>query len=118
MKHFVLIFCLLAGWPAFGLAQRPLQHVFLTSPDMTQAEMAREEVMAVLATASPDQPADFTSQKLSGLDFKQAVLRLARLNKTNLTNANLKGANLMRAELDGRISLEPVSGVPISLTPM
>ena len=56
MKHLVLIFCLLVGWPGSGLAQSPMQHVDLTSPDMTQAEMTREEVMAALATAATALP--------------------------------------------------------------
>ncbi|MEO1160237.1 MAG: hypothetical protein AAFW74_07235 [Pseudomonadota bacterium] len=72
MKHLVLTFALLLAWPAMSLAQSPLQHVDLTSPDMTQAEMTREDVMAALASASSEQPADFTRRRLSGLDLSGA----------------------------------------------
>jgi hypothetical protein len=54
-----------AAFGMFGLvfvapaaAQNMMQHVDLTSPEMTAAEMTRAEVEAVIAAATSTQPAD------------------------------------------------------------
>jgi uncharacterized protein YjbI with pentapeptide repeats len=88
----------------------------LTTPAMTEAEVTREELEDRLDTATPNQPADLTSMRLSGLDlsgidFKGAVMRDARLNNANLNrvdfgfaslrNTNLSGADLTFANLGG-----------------
>ena len=89
----------------FGLAservdaQSVMDHVDLNSPEMTEAEMDRDELIALLSESS-DEPADLSSRRLSrldlrGIDFKGANLRWARLN-----GADLRGANLSRATLD------------------
>lgn len=83
-------------------AQSMMRHLDFSSPDMTGADFAREEVAAKLAAASPDEPADFTRKRLngldlSGLDFSGAILRSARLNKTDLSGATLRGAVLDQA---------------------
>ena len=99
-----------------AVAQDPMDHVDLTSDEMTMAEMTREELLELLSGASADQKLDLSSKRLSGLDlkdvdFKGANLRWARLNKTDLRGANLSGtildsawlieANLERADLRG-----------------
>jgi uncharacterized protein YjbI with pentapeptide repeats len=120
---------LVLGWlgPAPGaLAQDMMKDLDLSSPDMTEAELSREDVMAALADASAEKPADFTGKRLNGLDLggldlSGAIFRAARLNNAdlkganfegavldqawmlnvNLTGANLKGANLFQAQLVG-----------------
>ncbi|MFZ1046005.1 MAG: pentapeptide repeat-containing protein, partial [Pseudolabrys sp.] len=52
-----------------GMAQDMMRHVDLNSPDMTTAEMTRDEVAAIVKAATPGHPADFTGKKLSGLDL-------------------------------------------------
>lgn len=84
-------------------AQGVMDHVDLQSPEMTEAEMTREEVIALLSRAS-GQPADLSSRRLSrldlrGVDFKGANLRWARLNGTDLRGANLSAAILDSAWL-------------------
>jgi hypothetical protein len=41
-------------------AQSMMNHLDFASPEMTQAEMSREEVAAMLAAATPAMPADFS----------------------------------------------------------
>lgn len=87
-------------------AQDPMDHVDLTSEEMSGAEMTRAELLAMLADVSSDTPLDLTKRRLSGLDlsgvdFKGANLRWARLNATNLSNANLSGTLLDSAWLIG-----------------
>jgi hypothetical protein len=43
-----------------GMAQDMMRHVDLNSPDMTTAEMTRDEVAAMVKAATPGHPADFT----------------------------------------------------------
>ena len=54
-------------------AQNMMQHVDLTSPEMTAAEMTRPDVEAMVAAANLTQPADFTGRKLSGLDLSGSI---------------------------------------------
>lgn len=106
-------------------AQGVMEHVDLQSPEMTEAEMSREQLIALLSGDS-DQTVDLSSRRLSGLDlrgvdFRGANLRWARLNgadlrganlsnvildsawllDSNLENANLSGANLFSTQLQG-----------------
>ncbi len=96
----VLLAMCLASLPIF--AQSAVQGVDLSSPEMTEAELTREQVVEQLSAAFRQNPADFTGKRLSGLDlsridFKGAILRSARLNNTNLSNANLADAILDQA---------------------
>ena len=50
-------------------AQDPLDAVDLNSPEMSQAEMSRQDVENILKAASAGAPADFTVKHLSGLDL-------------------------------------------------
>ena len=46
-----------------------MAHVDLSSPKMSQAELSRDEVIAVLRAATPDRPADLADKGLNGLDL-------------------------------------------------
>ena len=41
-----------------------MQHVDLTSPKMSEADLSREEVVALLEAATPDQPASLADKGL------------------------------------------------------
>ena len=86
----------------FAAAQDMMRHVDLNSPQMTQAEMTRDDVVAELGRGTPEQPADLTGRQLngldlSGLDFSGAILRRVYLNKAKLIGAKLDGAVLDQA---------------------
>lgn len=73
----------------------------MNTPAMTQAEISRADIEALIGKAA-GQPIDLTDKALSGLDLsglnlRGANLRTARLNKTNLRGADLTGANLEQA---------------------
>lgn len=82
----------------------------MASPAMTQAEMSRADVEAMIAAAD-GKPIDLHDKALSGLDLSGlnlhgANLRTARLNKTNLRGTDLSDANLeqawfLKADLSG-----------------
>ena len=60
--------------------------VDMSTPAMTEAQMTRDEVVAILEQATETSPADFTKHRLSGLDlsglnFKRADMRWARLKQ-------------------------------------
>ena len=62
----------------------------------------REEVLAILAAASEQHPANLVGRDLSGLDlsgvdFKQANLTESRLLRTNFTRAKMFGVTLNKA---------------------
>ena len=84
-RHAVCAIVLVAALAGEAAAQDMLRHVDLSSPQMTEAEMTRDEVLAALAAASPERPADLGGKRLSGLDlsgidFGGASLRAAYLN--------------------------------------
>lgn len=83
-------------------AQDMMKGLDLSSPEMTEAEMTRDDVEAELAATADGQPLDLTGKRLngvdlSGLDLSGAILRSARLNKADLNGANLEGAILDQA---------------------
>ena len=112
-----LIGCTILFWPLDrATGQDPMDLVDLTSDEMTKPELTREELLAILSSATADARIDLTSKRLSGLDlrnvdFRGANLRWARLNNTDLRGANLRdtildsawllSANLERADLRG-----------------
>jgi uncharacterized protein YjbI with pentapeptide repeats len=92
-----VVFCLQAGGAA---AQDMLKDVDLSSPEMTEAEMTREELETALDAA--DEPIDLTGKRLNGLDLSDldlsgVILRSARLNAANLRDADLSDAVLDQA---------------------
>ncbi|MGE5534249.1 MAG: pentapeptide repeat-containing protein, partial [Acidobacteriota bacterium] len=63
-----LILCLFCS-ARLVVAQDMMRYIDVNSPEMTTAEMTREQVAALAAAATPDHPADFTGKRLSGLDL-------------------------------------------------
>lgn len=107
MLHVFSILVVLALTPTFTVARSALDGVDLSSPAMTEAELSRVDVEAMIAVGTP---VDLTRRQLngvdlSGLNIEGAVLRAARLNKVNLSGAELNGAvldaNLQGANLTG-----------------
>ncbi|GJD37323.1 pentapeptide repeat-containing protein [Methylobacterium aerolatum] len=95
----VLLAAILVG-PA-AAEQDLLLGADMTSPAMTQAEMSRADIEAMIAAAH-GKPIDLHDKSLSGLDLsgldlRGANLRTARLNTANLRGADLTGANLQQA---------------------
>jgi len=89
--------------PISAHSQSVLQGVDLTSADMSETELSREEIIAMLASGGP---VNLTRRRLngldlSGLDLSGANLRAARMNNTSLKGANLRGANLDQAWMMG-----------------
>lgn len=92
-------------------AQGMLDMVDMTTPEMAEAEMSREQLEALLADASRDRPVDLTKRRfsgldLSGIDFKGADLRWSRFNYADLEGADLSDTRLdltwfYKADLDG-----------------
>src|SRR3954463_4213017 len=73
-----------------------------TTVSDTAAKLTRAAVVARLAGASEQQPAELAGLDLSGLDlsrvdFKRANLSDARLVRTNLSGAQMFGVTLNRA---------------------
>lgn len=106
------------------LSQDVMDHVDLTGPEMTEAEMSRDELLNILANAPSDEPVDLTSKRLSGLDlsnvdFRGANLRWARMNKTDLRGANMSNVVLDSAWLmDANLERADLSGASLASTQM
>jgi len=105
-----------------------LQYLDLNAPGMTEAEMTRADVEALLKTSHPRSASGSVGGKhlsgldLSNLDLSGVILRSARLNKANLrktkldhaildlawalkadfTEASLSGASLFSSQNAGR----------------
>jgi len=100
------VLCLLAGcgmlcWSADRtLAQDAMDHVDLGSAEMTEPEMTRDELLALLSAAPADSPLDLTKKRLSGLDLRDIDFRGANLRWARMNNTDLRGANLQNATLD------------------
>jgi len=107
-----LIGLLLASAPGPVFAQGgTMANVDLSSPKMAEAELTREDVLAVLEAATPGPPSALVDKSLngldlSGLDFSGIDLSRARLNRANLKGTVFKGAILdlawmIDADLEG-----------------
>ena len=120
-----LIGCAILFWPLdHATAQDPMDHVDLTSDEMTKPELTREELLAILSSATAGERVDLTSKRLSGLDlrnvdFKGANLRWARMNNTDLIGAILRGAILDSAWLlDANLERADLRGASLASTQM
>ena len=97
------------GFPTVPVLAGLMDNIDLASPEMTEADLTRAEVEAMLAEARAQTQngaggvggvgGDFRRRRLSGLDlsglsFVNADLRWARMNFANLQNADLSGAAL------------------------
>jgi uncharacterized protein YjbI with pentapeptide repeats len=88
-----------------------MSNVDLTSAKMSEADLSREDVIALLDAATPGQPVPLADMglnglDLSGLDLSGADFSRSRLNRVNLNGAVLKGAKLdlawlIEADLEG-----------------
>ena len=100
--RFKLVTLLLMCTWGVSVAQSEMDHVDLTSVEMTTAEMSRDELLALIANRMPGVSVDLSKRRLSGLDLSGVDLsgtdlRWARLNRTDLRGANLRGARLDNA---------------------
>ena len=87
-------------------AQDLIDMVDMSTPEMTEAQLTRTEVVAILEQATEESPADFTNHRLSGLDlsglnFKRADMRWVRLNNSDLSGSTMTGVNLDLAWMVG-----------------
>ena len=103
LAHLWLGLMLLATGPA--AAQGMMQHVDLATPRMTQAELTRGDVVALIA-ATPGKPIVLTDKSLNGLDLSALDLSGADLRWARLNKANLRGTKLAQARLDLAWALE------------
>src|SRR3989475_452067 len=89
-------------WVLSGVVVAVLAASAAPDSGRAQAPPTREQVLAALARATPQHPADFTGMDLSGLDlagidFKRANLTNCRLVRTNLAKAQLSSVTLTDA---------------------
>lgn len=117
--------CSIVFWPPVrAVGQDVMDHVDMSSAEMTIPELTREELLSSLFRASMDDPIDLTSRRLSGLDlhdvdFKGANLRWARMNNTNLQGANLRNTVLDSAWLiDANLEGADLRGASLASTQM
>ncbi|ACS40351.1 MULTISPECIES: pentapeptide repeat-containing protein [Methylobacteriaceae] len=71
----------------------------MNTPAMTQAEMSRADIEAMIARAD-GKPLDLSDKALSGLDLSGLNLRGVNLRTARLNKANLRGADLSEANLE------------------
>lgn len=83
-----------------AVGQNVMDHVDMSSAEMTESDLTREELLALLSSASRDEPIDLTSMRLSGLDLRNVDFKGANLRWARMNNADLRGANLSKAVLD------------------
>ncbi|PWE30632.1 pentapeptide repeat-containing protein [Maritimibacter sp. 55A14] len=103
----LLLLLMLLGTPQ-AIAQSAMQGLDMSSPKMTEAEMSRADIEALIAA---DDPLDLTRKMLNGLDLSGltldgAVFRAARMNGVSLAGASLRGAVfdqawMLKADLSG-----------------
>ena len=123
--HWALLGCCVLIWPiGHASGQDMMDHVDMTSEEMSTAELTREELLAILSGAAAGERIDLSSKRLSGLDlrdvdFRGANLRWARMNKTNLSGANLRDAVLDSAWLiDANLQGADLRGASLASTQM
>lgn len=66
----------------------------------------REGVLAALARASEEAPADFSGRDLSGLDLSGVDFKRANLSRCRLVRTNLAGARMFAVQLDDAVATE------------
>ena len=116
--------CVVVGLPERAIAQHVMDHVDMSSAEMTEPELTRDELLAILSDATMDMRVDLSSKRLSGLDlrgvdFKGANLRWARLNNADLRGANLSGTILDSAWLiDANLECADLSEASLASTQM
>ena len=77
-----------------------MAHVDLRSPKMSEAELSRDEVMAILEGAPADRRSALADKSLNGLDLSALDFSGMDLSRARFNRANLKGAVLRGTTLD------------------
>jgi uncharacterized protein YjbI with pentapeptide repeats len=72
----------------------------------SDATLSLEEVLAALARASEEAPADFSGNDLSGLDLSGVDFKRANLSRCRLVRTNLAGARMFAVRLDDAVATE------------
>lgn len=68
-------------------------------PAASQDRLDRDQVLAILARASAEHPADFSGKDLSGLDLSGVDFKRANLSKCRLVRTNFRSARLFSVTL-------------------
>jgi uncharacterized protein YjbI with pentapeptide repeats len=95
----VAVVATMASTPLAARAQGAMDHVDLSSPRMSETDLTRADVEALIATAPHGVGVDLADRSLngldlSGLDLSHADLTRARLNRAKLVGTRLDGAIL------------------------
>lgn len=72
----------------------------------SDSTLSREDVLAALARASEEAPADFSGHDLSGLDLSGVDFKRANLSRCRLVRTNLAGAKMFAVRLDDAVATE------------
>jgi uncharacterized protein YjbI with pentapeptide repeats len=72
----------------------------------SESTLSLEEVLAALARASEDAPADFSGHDLSGLDVSGVDFKRANLSRCRLVRTNFAGAKMFAVRLDDAVATE------------
>src|SRR5713226_4689073 len=91
----------------------------LSAESARAGELTKAEVVAILAGASEEAPADLSGRDLSaldlgGVDFKRAKLAGANLAGANLASARLSGADLSGARVIANLTNADLRGADLS----
>ena len=81
-------------------AQDMIDQLDLKSDEFKKADVTREAVLAAIAAAGADGVADFSGQRLNGLDLSGLDLRRLKLQSTRINGAKFVGSNLDGVVLD------------------
>jgi len=81
-------------------AQDMIDQLDLKSDELKKADVTREAVLAAIAAAGTDGVADFSGQRLNGLDLSGLDLRRLKLQSTRINGAKFVGSNLDGVVLD------------------
>jgi len=109
MTHspFIWVLGLIAAfWIEAAAGQGMLSGVDLNQPAYSQAELSRDDVIALLKRRQPDAPLDLSGKSLNGLDLSGLDLSRVNFRAARLVKTKLKGAKLDHAILDQAWLLE------------
>src|SRR6266540_3371846 len=70
------------------------------------ARLTQEQVLAALARATEEAPADFSGRDLSGLDLGGVDFKRANLSHCRLVRTNFAGARMFAVQLDDAVATE------------
>ena len=91
-------------------AQDMIDQLDLKSDEFKKADVTREAVLGqAIAAAGADGVADFSGQRLNGLDLSGLDLRRLKLQSTRINGAKFVGSNLDGVVLDQAWALNWIS---------